>query len=97
MSGDCCVAAEPNAERCDIPTPISTNKIRTTVIRQYVQTGCIIINYTVPGRVDNGYIVEVGCKTFVILGADNLVRLLSDYLLDPGGVEKKFYANELSF
>lgn len=45
--------------------------------------------------VDRGYIVEVGCKTFAMSDTDELIRYLSDYLIDPGSIHKQFYAGEL--
>lgn len=45
--------------------------------------------------VDRGYIVEVGCKTFAMSDTDELIRYLSDYLLDPVTIHKQFFAGEL--
>lgn len=45
-------------------------------------------------QVDNGYIITVGCKTFVIESLDKLIKLLTVYLTNPDTTEDMWYKNK---
>lgn len=61
------------------PTVERENIIRTITIRQF--------NY--------GYAVEVGCQTFAIETASNLIAKLSEYILNPNATEQKHKEGKL--
>jgi hypothetical protein len=46
-------------------------------------------------QVHNGFMVEVGCQTFVFESFDKLSKYLKMYFEDPNGTETKFHKNEL--
>ena len=41
-------------------------------------------------RVDNGFIIEIGCKKFVDTDWDKLSKKLGEYWKDPVAAEKKY-------
>ena len=46
-------------------------------------------------EMDNGYMVNVGCKCFVIEGKERMLTLLTAYINNPYEMEEKFSKNEL--
>lgn len=44
---------------------------------------------------DFGFHVRVGCKTFAMSSAEDLISKLAMYLKDPAATQKKFEAGEL--
>lgn len=78
------VTEEVCEDVCDGPfelsmeVPISENKMKEINIKE----------------VDSGFIVRVGCQTMAIESAENLVKRLSEYILDPSKVEDEYYSNK---
>lgn len=70
---------EVNAPQCEsLETPRRTFKIRNIRIEQ----------------LDNGYVVKLGCKDFVIEDKDNLINLFTTYINNPNESEVKFNKTE---
>ena len=46
-------------------------------------------------QVNNGFIVRLGCQSFVFETYDKMSKYLKMYFEDPNGTETKFYKNEL--
>jgi len=62
-----------------ITTPAQPNAIKQITIRQ----------------LNHGYIVDVGCHTFAIEGATNLISKLAEYITEPIKTEEKWFAGKL--
>jgi hypothetical protein len=46
-------------------------------------------------QVNNGFIVRLGCQSFVFETFDKMFKYLKMYFEDPNGTETKFHKNEL--
>lgn len=46
-------------------------------------------------QVNNGFIVRLGCQSFVFETFDKMYKYLKMYFEDPNGTETKFHKNEL--
>jgi hypothetical protein len=46
-------------------------------------------------QVNNGFIVRLGCQSFVFETFDKMFKYLKMYFEDPNGTEAKFHKNEL--
>jgi hypothetical protein len=46
-------------------------------------------------QVNNGFIVQLGCQSFVFETFDKMFKYLKMYFEDPNGTETKFHKNEL--
>jgi hypothetical protein len=46
-------------------------------------------------QVNNGFIVQLGCQSFVFETFDKMSKYLKMYFEDPDGTETKFHKNEL--
>ena len=46
-------------------------------------------------QVNNGFIVQLGCQSFVFETFDKMFKYLKMYFEDPNGTEAKFHKNEL--
>lgn len=44
---------------------------------------------------DHGYVINVGCQSFVFETAEKMIKNLDAYLADPEGVEKAWLSNTL--
>lgn len=60
-------------------TPMQENKIKPIKIKQ----------------IDNGYIVQVGCKKIAISKQKDLIRLLTQYIENPNETEQKYNDGKL--
>lgn len=46
-------------------------------------------------QLDFGFVVKIGCHSFAISKSEDVIAGLSEYLADPNGTEKKWFANKL--
>ena len=75
------VVDDPNMEA--IPTPV---EVSHPLLAAYE------INIR---QVNNGFIVNVGCQTFVFEKFETAVKYIDLYFQDPSGMEKKHYEGTL--
>ena len=75
METDCCEESMPETA-CDepMPQPINPNSHYKVIIE----------------KVNNGFIVKIGCATFVSKEWNEIGQGLAEYWKDPRAAEKKF-------
>jgi hypothetical protein len=79
------VLEQPIAMEEQIPVPTPVPDFRT-----------LKANYQPEIRqVNNGFIVQLGCQSFVFETFDKMSKYLKMYFEDPDGTETKFHKNEL--
>lgn len=72
----------------ELPRPAQTNGDRALDVADHIRGTSIT-------QVDNGYIVLVGCRTFVFDSVDDLLSKLTSYLKAPKATEESFFNKTL--
>jgi hypothetical protein len=85
--------ARLNPTECEGPHEAGLIQARPAIVQN---PGSNKANYQPEIRqVNNGFIVQLGCQSFVFETFDKMFKYLKMYFEDPNGTETKFHKNEL--
>lgn len=85
---DCCSSAKPSYGGCcrdEEPMPMMESEYPRRVKAKEINIQ----------PMDHGYVIRVGCQSFVFETAEKMILNLDAYLADPDGVEKAWLSRTL--